>query len=200
MLRSLILLFSLAAINTTTAQAGDLYQKTVRDAYHKVLMDMVNNELKDIITNPELISAIKQQNRQNALLKQSDIDKLDKQWRDETKSDNRPLIDKTLDTDLSKYLSTIKSGSAGLYTEIFVMDNRGLNVAQSDITSDYWQGDEAKWIKTYQSGKNAVHIGTIKIDESSQEVQVQLSISISDSADRVVGAITFGINLLEYNI
>ena len=41
-----------------------------------------------------------------------------------------------------------------------------MNVGQSDIISDYWQGDEAKWIKTYAKGAAALHIGKVKEDES----------------------------------
>ncbi len=37
-------------------------------------------------------------------------------------------------------------------TEVFVMDARGLNVAASDVTSDYWQGDEEKFSETFPKG------------------------------------------------
>ncbi len=200
MQRSIIMLLGLFFFNINTLFAGEVYQKAVRDAYHKVLMSMVENELSTVLTNPDIITAIKRQNNKNRSLNQSDIDELDKTWRKEAKMADKPLIQGVLSTDVSKYLMQLKSDSLGLYTEIFVMDNKGLNVAQSDITSDYWQGDEAKWIKTYKLGANAVHIGDINIDESSQEVQVQLSISISDTSNSVIGAITFGINLLKYNV
>ncbi len=76
------------------------------------------------------------------------------------------------------------------------MDARGLNVAASDVTSDYWQGDEAKFTQTYPMGGNAVHFGDVELDESTKEVQGQVSMSIVDQeTGEVVGALTVGINL-----
>jgi hypothetical protein len=81
-------------------------------------------------------------------------------------------------------------------TEIFVMDNKGLNVGQSDITSDYWQGDEAKWQKTYSVGASAIHISDVAKDESTQSFQSQLSLPVVDPANnQVIGAVTIGINV-----
>jgi hypothetical protein len=83
-----------------------------------------------------------------------------------------------------------------MYTEIFVMDGRGLNVGQSDVTPDYWQGDEAKWQKTYLEGPGAIHIGDIEMDESTQQFQAQVSVSVVDPASgTVIGAVTVGVNV-----
>ena len=76
------------------------------------------------------------------------------------------------------------------------MDNKGLNVGQSDVTSDYWQGDEAKWKKTFLVGPNAVFIDKVEEDESTQQFQSQVSLSIVDPATNIViGAITIGIDV-----
>lgn len=145
---------------------------------------------------PQVIAAIKAQNKQHAQLTQGDIDRLDKQWRQETKTSKRPMIDKTLGNSLSAYLKQVKTDGKGMYTEIFVMDNKGLNVGQSDATSDYWQGDEAKWKKTYLVGPDALFIDKVKYDESTQEFQVQANLSITDPATKkVVGAVTVGIRM-----
>ena len=101
-----------------------------------------------------------------------------------------------LGNELSAYLKKVKAESEGLYTEIFVMDNKGLNVGQSDVTSDYWQGDEAKWQKTYSVGPNTIHVGKVSTDESSQALKSQLSMTISDPATgKAIGAITVGVNV-----
>ena len=106
------------------------------------------------------------------------------------------MIDDILGNSLSGFLKAKKEEGDGLFTEIFVMDNKGMNVGQSDITSDYWQGDEAKWIKTYAKGAAALHIGKVKEDESTQTFQSQVSLSIVDPKDgRVIGAITVGVNV-----
>lgn len=146
------------------------------------------------LNNPTVISAVKAQNAENANLSSVDIDALDKQWRAETKSGAGPLIDPKLANALSAYLKKVKADSQGLYTEIFVMDNKGLNVGQSDVTSDYWQGDEAKWQKTYQVGPDAIHVSDVEQDESTQQFQAQVSMPIVDGGE-VIGAVTAGINV-----
>lgn len=98
-----------------------------------------------------------------------------------------------MQNEVSKVLKTVLQSSQGLYSEIFGMDNRGLNVGQSGPTSDYWQGDEDKWQKTFLVGPDAVHISKIEYDESSKEFDFQLSFSIVDGSD-IIGAVTFGVN------
>ena len=106
------------------------------------------------------------------------------------------LINAVLGNELSNYLTGVKNDGRGIYTEIFVMDNKGLNVGQSDVTSDYWQGDEAKWKKTYLAGPDAVLIDEVEFDESTQTFQSQLSLSVVDpNTGETVGAVTIGVNV-----
>ena len=143
-----------------------------------------------------VVSSIRRQNALNATVSQSRIDALDKRWRSERKQAQRPLIDSVMSRPLSLFLAEIQRESKGMLTEVFVMDNKGLNVGQSAVTSDYWQGDEAKWKKTFLVGENAVHVSKIEFDESTQKFQSQLSLPVQDrKTGRVIGAITLGIDL-----
>jgi opacity protein-like surface antigen len=157
---------------------------------------LADTKVRQWIKDPAIIDAVKAQNQKHAGLTQADIDALDKKWRAETGSSSQPMIQAVLSNSLSKFLKTKKESSKGLYTEIFVMDNKGLNVGQSDVSSDYWQGDEAKWKKTYPVGANAIHISDVEKDESTQTFQSQLSLPVVDPANnQVIGAITLGINV-----
>ncbi len=148
------------------------------------------------INNAVVINAVKAQNAKNASLSQADIDKMDKQWMAETKASAKPLIDAVLGNELSKYLKKVEADSQGLITEIFVMDDKGLNVGQSEVTSDYWQGDEAKWQKTFKVGPDAVHISDVSQDESTQRFQSQLSLPVIDpDTKKVIGAVTIGLDV-----
>tara|TARA_R110002012_G_scaffold182998_2_gene349366 strand:- start:828 stop:1418 length:591 start_codon:yes stop_codon:yes gene_type:complete len=154
------------------------------------------DDVKIWLSDPVVIDAVKAQNAENAGLSQQDIDTLDKEWRAETSATDKPLIDKVLDRPLSKFLREKSDETEGLITEIFVMDNKGLNVGQSDVTSDYWQGDEAKWQKTYPAGADAIHMSDVELDESTQTYQSQLSLPVLDrDGSTVIGAITLGINV-----
>ena len=67
----------------------------------------------------------------------------------------------------------------------------GLNVGQSDVTSDYWQGDEAKWQRSFNEGRGALYIGEIAWDESADSMLVQISVPIMID-DSAIGALTVG--------
>ncbi len=148
------------------------------------------------VASPQVIAAVKAQNARHANLRQADIDTMDKQWRNEVDDASKPLIDEVLKNAVSRYLAEMKEAAGGMVTEVFVMDNRGLNVGQSDVTSDYWQGDEAKWKKTYSVGPEAIFVDDVEMDESTQSLQTQVSMSIRDpETNAVIGAITVGVNV-----
>jgi len=176
------------ALLITSALAAEPHEAPMRD--------FADDTVSGWISDSTVINAVKAQNRRNANLTQAEIDALDKQWRSETKTSNRPLIDRILANEVSGFLKKAKSKSGGLVTEVFVMDNQGLNVGQSDVTSDYWQGDEAKWKNIYLAGPDAVFIDGVEHDESTQTFQSQLSMSIKDpETGEVIGAITVGIDV-----
>ncbi|MBP2547115.1 hypothetical protein J2858_000008 [Neorhizobium galegae] len=147
------------------------------------------------VNDPIIISAIKAQNAQHAGLTEADIIKLDKKWRAEVEASDKPLISATLGNAVSTFLKSKQAASKGAISEVFVMDNKGLNVGQSDITSDYWQGDEAKFQKSFGVGKGAIFVDGIEKDESTQALQSQASMTIMDETGTPIGAITVGVNM-----
>ncbi len=150
------------------------------------------------LANPIVALSIKAQNDKRGSLKQADIDKLDKQWRDERKKDDKPLISATLTAPLSVYLLRVQAQNLGLYTEIFVMDTNGLNVGQSAITSDYWQGDEAKFQKTFKVSSNAVFIDEPEWDAERKIWRAQLNLTLADQkTSKAIGSATVEVNLTE---
>jgi hypothetical protein len=160
------------------------------------LADLARHDIARWIADPAIVQAVRDQNRVTSPYSEDQILALDKEWRDEIGAAAHPEIDKVLDSAASNVLRGKRDASDGLFTEIFVMDARGLNVAASDVTSDYWQGDEAKWQQTYPVGPNAVHIGDVEFDESTQTYQSQISLSIPDPATGdAIGAITVGVDV-----
>ena len=119
----------------------------------------------------------------------------DKQWRAEVEAPAKPLIDGVMAHPASKFLKDKQAASKGIITEIFVMDDKGLNVAQSEVTSDYWQGDEAKFQKSFGVGPDALFVDKPEKDESTQKLQVQASFTLKDETGKPIGAVTVGINI-----
>lgn len=195
MTKSIVTKISLAAAGLVAALAIQSAAFAAEDYAASIRSDVVP-QVRAWLSDPAVISAINDQNARHAGLGQNDIDRLDKQWRSETSSSNRTLVDAVLSNQLSNYLAGVKNDARGLYSEIFVMDNKGLNVGQSDVTSDYWQGDEDKWQKTYLAGPDAVFIDEVEFDESTQTFQSQLSLSIVDpNSGMAIGAVTVGVNV-----
>jgi len=142
--------------------------------------------------------SLKNYNRSRAGLTQEQILAYDARWRNEREQDRKPLIVATLSNPLSSYLTRIQARSAGLYTEIFVTDQNGLNAGQSSVTSDMWQGDEAKFQETYDKGAGAVFIDEAEWNEDTKTWRAQLNVTVDDpSGGAPLGAATFEINLTE---
>ncbi len=68
------------------------------------------------------------------------------------------------------------------------------NVCMTDKTSDYWQGDEAKFKESYKDGQGALHVSKVKFDDSTQTYVVQVSVPVVDGSE-IIGAITIGVDV-----
>lgn len=154
-------------------------------------------EIRTWLTSSLVEMSIAAQNRKTASLTEEQILVLDKEWRAETKSADQPLIAATLNNPLSAYLTQIQAASAGLYTEIFIMDAKGLNVGQSSVTSDFWQGDEAKFQKTFPLGSGTVFIDAEEYDKGISSWKAQINMTVSAADNTPIGAITVEFNLTE---
>lgn len=155
-------------------------------------------EMRERIVQPVTILSILAANKAHEGVDQATIDKMDASWKAEAETDDQPLIAEILSSPLSNYLLYIQAGSAGLYTEIFVMDKFGLNVGQSSVTSDYWQGDEGKFQKTYNVGPDAVFIDEAEFHEETKTWRTQVNLTVVDPATKEsIGAVTIEFNLTE---
>jgi hypothetical protein len=155
----------------------------------------VESDIMSWASSTQVIEAVNAQNTQTAGSSEAQILEWDTQWRAEVGQASQPLISEVMGRDLSGFLSEQVAASGGRITEIFVMDALGLNVAASSVTSDYWQGDEAKYKQSFGVGAGAVFVDAVEFDESAQTYQGQISISLTDPATgAVVGAMTIGLN------
>ena len=181
--------FLTAAALTLAAQIG---HATEFDAAARSFLE---NNVAGWATNPILIDAVRAQNTKTAGYAASQIEQMDQVWRAEVGAATAPAIDPVYNNPAAEFLRAQSDASGGVITEILLMDGIGLNVAVSHITSDYWQGDEAKYQQTFVIGPDAVHIGEIEFDESSQTYQSQLSFTVTDpDSGEPLGAMTVGVN------
>lgn len=154
-------------------------------------------EVREWLANPVVSLSVLSQNRLRQNMTQAEIDAADKQWRAEREADDQPLVAAIVTNPLSSYLTQVQARSGGLFAEIFVMDARGLNVGQSSITSDFWQGDEAKFKNTFPNGPSAVFIDEAEYHEESDTWRSQLNMTLSNTENQPIGAVTIEVNLNE---
>jgi hypothetical protein len=165
----------------------------------RTLIDaQVLQAINDWINTDIVRVSIAAQNKRYDHLGAASIAALDSQWVEERESPDKPLIAATLSNPLSVYLSRMQGKSLGLYPEIFVMDQNGLNVGQSSITSDFWQGDEDKFLKTFKVSADAVFIDEAEYDSEFGiwRTQVSMTVNDADGGDKI-GAVTVELNLTE---
>lgn len=154
-------------------------------------------DIREWLANPVVELSISSQNRLRKDMTQEQIDAADLQWRAEREAEDQPLVAAILTNPLSSYLTQVQARSGGMFAEIFVMDAVGLNVGQSSITSDFWQGDEAKFQNTYPNGPDAVFIDEAEYNEGADAWLAQLNMTMSNADRQPIGAVTVEVNLNE---
>ena len=177
------------------------------NVFETELGQLARTRLLEIARSDAVVDAVREQNRTTAELSDARIAELDGEWAaeaagretgGETGGETGPLIAETMGRPVSLYLRQVQERSEGLFTEIILMDARGLNVGISEVTSDYWQGDEDKWQKTFLAGPHSLHIGALEEDLSTRTVQSQVSLPVVDpDTGEAIGALTFGIDVEE---
>ena len=69
-----------------------------------------------------------------------------------------------------------------------------VNVAISDMTTDYWQGDETPFLGIFEQ-QHDYFIDVVEYDQSTQRFQVKLSVPLLNDEGRHIGALSIGIDV-----
>jgi hypothetical protein len=153
------------------------------------VMDLAKTTLADIGKDPVIVKAVADDNAKMESM--ADIEAMDTKWKAE--EGVADYMEALMENDCAKHLKEIVAQHAFL-VEIFVMDNQGANVCQTDKTGDYWQGDEAKFKKSYMDGKGEVFVDEVEYDDGMKANISQVSVPVMDMG-KAIGAITFGVNV-----
>ena len=162
---------------TAHAQSAGTVQKTLSDEAAR---------LQAWGSDPAIVAAVKAQNAKRVSAAQ--VKALDEQWTAGNASD---LVKQVTTGPCADHLRALLGPAHG---ETFVMDNQGALVCASAKTTDYWQGDEAKWQRAFNEGKGSVFIDRPKFDDSSAQRLAQISVPVMDG-DVAIGAITVGVSI-----
>ena len=164
------------------------------------LQEIIDGDLARIAAMPEIIAVIQARNAVTAGYTAAQIAAADQSWQSELGQTEMPTVAPIMASAASEFLRSQVVASNGLIAEVFVMDARGLTAAASAPTSDFWQGDEAKFTETFGKGAGSFLIGDVEFDDSSQTYSAQVSAIILDPATATpIGAITLSVNAELFN-
>jgi PAS domain S-box-containing protein len=126
------------------------------------------------------------------------IVQVDNEW-NSTGNESTPLMVELNNNPISIRLQTLRTFYQNKYgfpvfSEIFVTNKFGANVAQSNKTTDYNQADEDWWQIARQDG---VYTSDVEFDESSRTSSITLASRIEDTNGKFLGVIKGILNIQE---
>ncbi len=136
--------------------------------------------------SPLICNSVIEHNKKNISMEKIKI--IDKAW---IAGKQTELIKSLQENDAGRFLRS-KVEHSLVYTEAFLCGNKGAVVGLFPKTTDYWQGDEDKFIESYGNGKGRIFYGPLSFDESTQTYAVQISVPVNDW-NTTIGVLIVGI-------
>ena len=151
------------------------------------VVDYANAKLAGLGHITLLIEAVQAENAKGKTLEE--IQALDEEWKAE--KGVAEFMKPFMEGACAESLQTITAADEAIF-EIFMMDNQGANVCQTDKTGDYWQGDEAKFKESFADGKGMVFVDEVEYDDGLKANICQVSVPVMDGG-QAIGAMTIGV-------
>ncbi|MAQ99191.1 MAG: hypothetical protein CMI00_01495 [Oceanospirillaceae bacterium] len=142
-----------------------------------------------------MMNALQRQNQRDASLKEARIRELDAIWTGPPSDERDVLRDAVVASDVARELRKIKSQSDGIIVELMLIDRNGLLVAASELSTDYWQGDEDKFTASFGAAAGLVHVDEVRYDQSTRTFQSQLSMPLKDASGADAGVLMIGVDV-----
>ena len=161
---------------------------TVFAADTKMLNWTANTVLAKFGADKTIVKAVKAQNKKELSL--SYIKDTDRVWRG-ILSGTIAIQDDMMVSDCAKAANALMK-SVDYVVEIFVTDDQGANVCMTAKTGDYWQGDEAKFVNSYNGGIGSVFVDAIEEDGGKMISQVSVPVMSKGAA---IGAMTIAVDV-----
>lgn len=143
-----------------------------------------------LVAEPLIVSEVKASNSTHASLTLEDMLKLDQEWRAaRAAKQETDLVKSALNSAVSQRLIAFQQAHAE-FPEVFIADAKGLNVGQTNITSDYYQADEDWWVKGYNNGIGLIYKGEVEYDESAQAEVIGVYVPVIDPSTKLAIGVT----------
>ena len=177
---------------------GKTMTLTSRETKHiEVLTERLLTELTELL---DIQQALKASLQPGTL---AEILTVDSKWRALAPEAILPLASHILALPASKTLEAWQRSYQGLVTEVMVINNMGAIAAMSQLTSDFWQGDEPKFLEVAGSElaatshiRKTLFISPIRYDQSTARFQVTVSVPIfSGDGETPNGMMALGLDI-----
>ena len=144
-------------------------------------------QIETLAREKRIVEAARRSNLENRDLSSAQIEELDDLWR--RSEETSDLIHRFLSNEQADLLRDFQKDNEG-FPEIFLTDNRGLIVAETNRTSDYYQADEGWWVRAFDEGRGKSYFGEIEYDDSAQSVAIALYVPVRErEAESAIGVI-----------
>lgn len=160
------------------------------------LHDYANRALAEWLDDPVIIDAIRAHNIETEKMTHEQLSAQNQQWTTELEAGSGPLIDKVLSNPASAILKEMKAASADIVTEVFIMDIRGTNVAESEPTVNYWHLEEDRYQAISRNSEDMIYVSDVHLEVGGEIYQVEVSLPINDpETGERIGVASFGVNV-----
>jgi hypothetical protein len=147
---------------------------------------------RSIATDAQILKEIRAKNASGETMEE--VQRKDKEW---MQNPQFPLRKTLSENACAQKLRELIKGDANV-VEAILMDKHGANVCVSSVTTDYWQGDEAKFQKTFDADKE-VFVDEPAFDQSTGVFAIQLNVLIRDGQSKI-GALTLTLRIKKQEI
>ncbi len=151
--------------------------------------ESVEAEVAKCAALPEVVAAVEAQNTQGLTLEQ--IQQTDKAW---TEAKGAVPLAQELQANPAAVALSACEKAQPYFKESILTDNQGANVAITEVTSDYWQGDEPKFAEAWANGAGKTFIARPKQDASAAETIAQISVPVMKDG-KAIGTLTMGLRI-----
>jgi hypothetical protein len=145
--------------------------------------------VREWAADPILVQAVREANSNGRSM--AEIQTINREWEDATGVTTfmRTLIDHPA----ARRLKELRSSTPEIQ-EAFLTDALGANVAITNKTSDFFQGDELQYLDAFNDGKGGVHIGELSLDESIQQYSIHVGVPVLDQG-KPIGVLLAAVNV-----
>ena len=128
------------------------------------------------------------------------IERIDREWTSAEEEAITPAMRRIIENDLSTALRMNfelkdyyrKRYGYELYSEVFLTNKYGVNVAQTQKTSDFYQADEQWW---QEAKKHGIYVSDVEYDQSAEVYSLNVCSAINGSNGEFLGVIKAVLNI-----